>query len=287
MKFFAKKNSAARRSGSPSRRRNTRLLLLQLRKVALVGSVAALIGGAGYTAWHNNAFKKISVYVSSEALTRSANAGFIVKDILVTGRKQVSAEELLESLSVKQGMPIFGFNIADAEQSLSNIPWVQSATISRRLPNTIVVQLQERAPAALWQHDKKIFLIDKDGTVLSASDLDQWHQLPLVVGSGAEKNVTQLLGFLQAEPAIATEFVSAVRIENRRWDLHLKNDVTVKLPEQDTELALSRLAALTKDKNILARNIASIDLRQPERIMVAPAVSEKTKANAKTANIKT
>lgn len=278
MKFFAKKNSAARKNGSPSRRRNTRLLLLQLRKVALVGGVLALVGGAGYDAWHNNAFKKIGAYVSSEALTRSANAGFIVKDILVTGRKQVSAQELLASLSVKQGMPIFGFNIADAEKSLSNIPWVDTATISRRLPSTIVVALQERTPVALWQHDKKLFLIDKDGAVLSGGSLDQWHQLPLVVGAGAEKNVTALLNLLQAEPDIAAQFVSAVRVEDRRWDLHLKNDIIVKLPEQDTELALSRLAALAKDKNLLARNVASIDLRQPERIMVAPeAAPEKTK----------
>jgi len=256
-----------------------RLLLLQLRKFALFGVVAALVGGAGFTAWHNNTFKKCGVWLASEALTRSANAGFVVKDILVTGRKQISAEELLASLSVKQGMPIFGFNIADAEKSLSNISWVQGAVISRRLPDTIVVELQERVPVALWQHNQKIFLIDKDGVVLSANNLEPWQQLPLVVGAGVEKNVAQLLGLLQAEPSIASELVSAVRIEERRWDLHLKNDIVVKLPEQDTELALSRLAALEKQKNILGRDIASIDLRQPERVMVTPGATGKTKTS--------
>jgi cell division protein FtsQ len=281
VKFFRKKNSAAARGSdrSPSRRRNTRLLLLQLRKFALLGSVVALVSGAGFTAWHNNTFKKCGAWLASEALVHSANAGFTVKDILVTGRKQVSAAGLLASLSVKEGMPIFGFNIADAEKSLSTISWVQSAVISRRLPDTIVVELHERVPVALWQHNKKIFLIDKDGTVLSADNLGAWQQLPLVVGEGAEKHVVQLLGLLQAEPVIASDLVSAVRVEDRRWDLHLNNGIIVKLPERDTELAISRLASLEKQKNILGRNVSNIDLRQPERVMITPGAAEKTKTN--------
>jgi len=253
--------------------------MLQMRKFVLSGSVIVLVGCAGFGAWRNDTFKKCSTWVGAEALTRSANAGFVVKKILVTGRKQVSAEEILASLSVKQGMPIFGFNVSDAEKSLSNISWVSSVVISRRLPDTIAVELHERTPIALWQHQKKIFLIDENGVTLAAGSLDAWQNLPLVVGEGAEKNVTQLLGLLQAEPDIAKELVSAVRVEQRRWDLHLRNDVVVKLPEQDTELALSRLAALEKQKNILGRNIALIDLRQPERIMVTPGTAEKTKTS--------
>jgi cell division protein FtsQ len=281
VRFFTKKNSAARRGTdrSPSRRRNTRLLMLQLRKLALLGCVVALVGYAGFSVYRNDSFKKCGVWLASEALNRSATAGFTVKDILVTGRKQISAEEILASLSVKQGMPIFGFNVADAEKSLSDISWVKSVVISRRLPDTIAVQLQEREPVALWQHQKKLYLIDGEGVTLAAGNLNGWQQLPLVVGTGAEKNVTALLALLQAEPAIAQELVSAVRVEERRWDLHLKNDIVVKLPEQDTELALSRLAALEKEKNILGRNITSIDLRQPERIMVTSGAPSKTKTS--------
>jgi cell division protein FtsQ len=273
VKLFRKKNSAARS------RRNKRLWLLQMRRFILIGSVIALTGGAGFSAYHNDAFRRCGNWLAGQALIRSANAGFRVREIIVTGREQISAEELLASLSVKQGMPIFSVNIADAEKSLSDIPWVKSVAISRRLPDTISVVLQERTPVALWQHEKKIFLIDGDGIVLAAGNLDAWQSLPLVVGEGAEKNVTQLLGLLQAEPEIAKELVSAVRVEERRWDLHLKNDITVKLPEQDTELALSRLAALEKKENILGRAIASIDLRQPDRVMVTPGATGKTKTS--------
>ena len=75
---------------------------------------------------------------------------------------------------------------------------------------------------------------------------------------------------LQAEPSIAGGLVSAVRVEERRWDLHLKNNIVIKLPEQDMGLALRSLAVLEEQKNILRKNIANIDMRQPERIMITP-----------------
>ena len=250
-----------------------------MRKFVLFGSVVALICGAGFSAYRNESLRKCSDWVVSEVLTRTSTAGFKVKDILVTGRKQIPAEDLLARLSIKQGMPIFGVNIADAQKSLNGISWVKNVTISRRLPDTIVVEIQERTPVALWQHQKKIFLIDEEGIVLTSNNLDAWQSLPLVVGDGAEKNITGLLVLLQAEPAIASQLVSAVRVEERRWDLHLKNDVLVKLPEQDMELALRHLAVLEEKKNILGRNIASIDLRQPEKIMITPAATDTTKTS--------
>ena len=236
----------------------------------MAASVIALIGSAGFSAWHNHSFKKCSDWVVAQLLTRSANAGFKVKDILVTGRRQIPAEDLLGSLSIKQGMPILGVSIAEAQKSLTDISWVKDVSISRHLPDTIIVALQERTPVALWQHNKKISLIDKDGVVLTAENLDAWQNLPLVVGEGAEKSVTEMLDTLNAEPHIANELVSAVRVEERRWDLHLKNNIIVKLPEQDIELALRQLATLEEKKNILERNVASIDFRQSDRIMITP-----------------
>ena len=69
-----------------------------------------------------------------------------------------------------------------------------------------------------------------------------------------------------------------MRVGDRRWNLRLKHNITVKLPEQDMELALSRLAQMQKQKNILGRSIASIDMRQPQRVLVTPT-DDKTKTS--------
>ncbi len=267
-----------KKKGSQARR-NARRWLLQARKYALLTALAGLVGGGAFEIWHAHALQKGEKWLVAGALARSAHAGFVVRDIVVTGHRNTPNATLLASLGVKAGMPLFAVNIAAAEQSLLGVSWIKSAIVSRRLPDTIVVALQERTPVALWQHDGTISLINKDGIVLKTDNLEKWQNLPLVVGKGAETSVAELLTTLNAVPGIASQLVAAVRIGDRRWNLRLKNDITVKLPEQDMELALSRLAQMQKRKNILGRSIASIDMRQPRKIMVTPLTDDKTKTS--------
>lgn len=206
-------------------------------------------------------------------LSLTANAGFKVKDILVTGRSQIPAEELLSRLSIKADDPIFGIRMEEAQKSLTDIPWVKDVIISRRLPDKIIIELKERVPVALWQYQKKISVIDQEGIVLTSAALDRYQQLPLVVGEDAPKYTPELMNLLSAEPAIADLLTSAVRVGGRRWDLHLKNNMSVKLPEQNVELALRHLVTAGEQKNIFDRQIISIDLRQPEKIVVEPVAS--------------
>lgn len=247
--------------------------------------VLALAGGLVFSGYHSNFFRKTGDRLAAEMLAASAEAGFKVKDILVTGRTHIPAEELLARLSIKENMPIFGVDIAEAQKSLASISWVKDVSISRRLPDKIIVELKERAPVALWQYQKKISVIDKEGVILTTEALDAYRQLPLVVGSDASKHVAELVGLLNTETEIAAALVSAVRIGGRRWDLQLKNDISVKLPERDVELALRRLAAAEEQQNIFNRRIVSIDLRQPEKLMITPAVIEAPAKENKKTNI--
>lgn len=267
VRFFKKKNSDSHS------RRSTRLWLLRMRNYALITAALGLGAGSGYIGYENNFFKSYAERIAVNLLDRTANAGFKVNDILVTGRKEIAVDDILSRLSIMRDQPIFGIDIAAAEDSLSAIPWVKSVTISRRLPDTILVALDERTPAALWQYQKKLSLIDSEGAVLTTQNLDTWKDLPLVVGDGAEKHVATLLGMLNAEPAVAANLVSAVRIGDRRWDLRLKNNITIRLPDTDMEFALRRLAVLDQEKNIFGRDISAIDLRQPERVIVTPGTT--------------
>jgi cell division protein FtsQ len=63
---------------------------------------------------------------------------------------------------------------------------------------------------------------------------------------------------------------AAVRVGERRWDVHLEPDVIARLPEKDIDDALKRLSDLITDKKILERNVAAIDLRLPDRLVIEP-----------------
>ena len=161
--------------------------------------------------------------------------------------------------------------MADARARLETLSWVQSATVSRRLPGTIVVSLVERHPFAVWQNQGKFMLIDRDGHPVPDQDVAAFGQLPLVVGLGAPAPAPALLDALAAYPVIKSHTVAAVRVGERRWNLHLTNGGDVLLPEGQVPAALQRLAELQTAHALLDRPLQVIDLRLPDRLVVRPA----------------
>jgi cell division protein FtsQ len=200
---------------------------------------------------------------------------FAVKDITVEGRHQSSKDSVFDALGTTQGAPIFDFDAKVAAARLDKLPWVSSAIVERRLPDTIAVILNERVPAARWQHDEKIVVVDSDGHVLPVARAEDFPDLPQIVGSGAPADAQNLFAALKPYPDIAAKLESAVRVSERRWDLHLSPRITVKLPEDGLEDALHRLSVLINQDKILDRDITGIDLRLSDRLIVEPAANAK------------
>ena len=73
---------------------------------------------------------------------------------------------------------------------------------------------------------------------------------------------------LARHPAIAQQVRASVLVAERRWTLYLKDGVEVLLPEFAPERALQTLADLDRAKKLLARDIANVDLRLPDRVSV-------------------
>lgn len=267
MKLFRLRES----SGS---RRSARVWMLRFRKFGMIAALACLVPGAGFYAWKTGAFARAGDWIGAKTLAVTASAGFTVDEILVTGRIHVSRDELLRRLDVRRGQPVFGVSVEKAQQALSEISWIRSVTVTRRLPDKIIVEVAERAPVALWQYHKKLSVIDREGRTLTSDNLDAFQSLPLVVGEDAPQHAAALLDLLQAEPSVAAEFASAVRIGGRRWDLRLKNGLLVRLPEHEEGLALSRLARHQRE-GLLTKDISSIDLRLPDEMIVLPAATAK------------
>ena len=71
--------------------------------------------------------------------------------------------------------------------------------------------------------------------------------------------------------AIGSKMTAAVRVSERRWDLHLDPKVTVRLPETGMPAALHLLSSLITDRKILERDITAIDLRLPDRLIIESA----------------
>ncbi len=266
MTFWKKRD----KSGS---RRNTKVWVSRLRRFGILLTVIVAITASGFYAWKNGIVASFGTFVHEKTINITAAMGFRVGEVLVTGRKHISQEDLLARLNVDEDMPIFSVSLTEARDNLSEIPWIEDAVVSRRLPDKIVVSITERVPAALWQYQKKISVIDENGLTLTSSSVETYKNLPLVVGEDAPEHVTEIVSLLKAETSIAPNVASAVRVGGRRWDLHLKNGMTIKLPENNVELALSRLAEAQEKSGLMNGKAAAIDLRIPEKFVILPTAT--------------
>ena len=197
-----------------------------------------------------------------------AESGFRVDNILVEGRVETDPEILRAIINLERGDPIFAFDPAETREMIERLSWVREAHVERRLPDTVYIGLVERKPMALWQNKNKMRVIDADGVTLTDKLSAHQRTLPIVVGEYANEQAYNLLVMLEAEPDINSLLEAATWVGDRRWDLTLKNAMTVRLPESDIGLALSRLAQANAKDKILEKDLSVIDLRETDRITV-------------------
>jgi cell division protein FtsQ len=237
-------------------------------KLGLVALPIAMLGGAGTWAYQTGWFGLMGDRITASLIDLTVDAGLEVQEVLVEGRNETDRTAVMAAIQVKRGDPIMKFDPEAARAGLERLRWVATATVERRLPDTVFVKLDERRPMALWQRDGKLALIDRDGEVLTERELGRYNNLLQIIGADAPKHAQELLGHLGTVPALFKRVNAATRIGGRRWDLHLSNGVIVRLPESDIGGALHHLADQEAKQPVLDRDIVAVDLRMPDRLVI-------------------
>jgi cell division protein FtsQ len=208
----------------------------------------------------------------------TAASGLRVTDVQIEGRANTPEPVLRAAIGVSIGDPILGFSLDDIRARVETIQWIEHATVERRLPGTLVVNVQERRPFAIWQNQGKFVLVDRTGQVVANQDVAQFPHLPLIVGLGAPAAAAGLLDALQQRPAIKEKISASVRVGERRWNLRMTNGTDVMLPEGHEAVALDRLIQLQQDHAVLDRPLTAIDMRLPDRLVFRPKTDGKDSA---------
>ncbi len=139
----------------------------------------------------------------------TAFAGLRVQHIEFEGRQNTPEPLLRAALGVTRGEPILGFSLDAARKRIETLSWIKQATVERQLPDTIVVNVEERRPFAVWQNNSKFVLIDRAGNVVAHQDVANFRNLPLVVGPGAPEAAAPLIDALTARPALQKFVIAA------------------------------------------------------------------------------
>lgn len=263
----------AQRKKSQSQRRARVVPVWRSRRALPVwaGVAALVVVGGPWLAWRAGVPQRAAASVVQSAVDASARMGFVVHDVFVVGRTETPKKTLLDALAVARGAPILAVDLEAARQRVQALPWVKQASVRRVLPDKLVVEIVERRPLALWQHDKKFALIDDEGQVILRDDVGPFSELMVVVGEDAPANATALVRMLASEPELLPRVKAAVRVGGRRWNVNMADGIDIKLPEQEPEKAWRRLAEYQRQHRLLDKPVRVIDLRLDGKLVVRPA----------------
>src|SRR5262245_23695046 len=211
----------------------------------------------------------VIVGVVTDACHRTANAaGFRIASIALAGNKHLTREEILTIAGVTGHSSLFFLDAGAARRELMTNPWIADATVQKLYPQQLQITVREREAYALWQHQGRLSVIAVDGTVLQSYVVPRFANLPLVVGRGAETRAKDFLDELDRHPEVRELVRASVLVAERRWNLRLKSGIDVRLPEVDPGHALETVTTLDREKKLLSRDVALIDLRLPDRVTV-------------------
>lgn len=215
--------------------------------------------------------ERIGASVSHGLDNLTAGMGLTLKRVHITGASPEAEPAIQRALGLYSGQPITSLDLDAIRTRVHGVGWVKEARVVRLLPDTLIVEVKEHDRLAVWQEAGQIKVIDNRGQVINGADARRYPTLPLVVGKGADVAAGDILPLLAQRPRLMGMVDALVRVDERRWDLRLKDGSLIQLPATEQEAALIRLDALDQRERLLDLGFARVDLRTPDEVAVRPA----------------
>lgn len=212
-------------------------------------------------------------YVGKEMAQAAGRAGFQVKRVEVNGVERMDRLTVYAIALDQHSMAMPLVDLDKIRNDLRRYGWIEEARVSRRLPDTLVVDITERRPAAIWQNNRKLTLIDDKGIVLERISPAAAPDLPILIGRDANREAVAFNDLIAKAPSLKSALASATWVGGRRWDVQFDTGETLALPEGEKESAkaLLRFARIDGVEKLRGRGFVRFDMRDPSKMIVRVA----------------
>lgn len=242
-------------------------------------SIIVLLSGLIVYAYTQDWFEQSVVKIDGIYDDAMKHFGFVIEDIIIEGRNHAPLHTIMSALGVKEGDGILEVDVPALRARIESVPWVESAIIQRDFPDTLLIRIVEKKPAALWQYNNKLKMINEKGDIIDDFVLPEFQNLLIVIGKDGPVHLKSLFAVISKYPKLSHQLKAVAYIGNRRWDLMYKNGMLIKLPEVSIQSAVKKLMELDQKHSLLSGQIEVIDLRLDDRMFlyVSPEKAEKKK----------
>ena len=206
---------------------------------------------------------------------------FMVNLMSIDGASPELADAVRAKLALKLPQSALELDLDAIRIKAENLDAVARAVVRFGAGNVLQITITEREPAFVWRTNAGLMLLDGTGhRIAGLAERADRADLPLIAGEGADQSIPEAKALLQAAGPLESRIRGLVRIGTRRWDLVLDRDQRILLPADNPVAAVEGLIALNTAENILARDLLSVDLRNPQRpvLRLAPAALDAFRA---------
>lgn len=209
--------------------------------------------------------KPFKRFILSNLFEVAAEEGLVLENVLIEGQHNLSTEDIAATLNADVGTPLLSIPLEHIREILLKNDWIKNVVIERRFPSTIYINITEREPIAIWQQNKTLYLVDEEGHVITPTDILKFTNLPHIIGSDAPLHAASLIQNLDNDIELKKHITSSVRYGERRWNLILEQDITVKMPETGFIEAYQYLSKLYQNNKLFDQDYKVIDLRDQSK----------------------
>lgn len=245
-----------------------RLMLTPLFRVALRVGVPFTLSfalGAAYLADTSRRDHLVATFADMR-VSIETRPEFMVNLMTVDGASDDVAAAIREIVPVSFPVSSFDLDLPLIQQTVTALNPVREAHVHLQPGGVLQIAIEERRTAALWRTHDGLFRIDPEGAYIGlAFARSDFADLPLLAGDGADAAVPEAIALMQAVQPLRERLKGFIRMGERRWDVVLDRDQRILLPEVGATEALERVIALDQVQDVLARDLARVDMRLPHR----------------------
>jgi cell division protein FtsQ len=212
-------------------------------------------------------------------------------DIEIAGLQNVPRSQVMEVMGADIGRNIFFIPLAQQKKQLEQIPWVESASVMRFVPNHLRIEIQERTPVAFAHVASKVMLIDAAGTLMDLPGSKKRYSFPVILGMNPNEPMStraprmkiynDLVGQLDSDGGHYSQALSEVDISDPDDVKVLANDpdgaVLVHLGAADYLARYKVYVGHVREWRQQFTRLESVDLRYERQIVVNPDLPETRK----------
>lgn len=219
------------------------------------------------------------VYRGSHYL-KYRSALFRVETVRIAGNRFIDTREIRRAAKIDTTQIMYKVNVEELNKALLENAYFRGVSVSRVLPATILISVQERQPV-FYLADKTLYMVDEEGVILKKLPTMPMNKYPLVTGITARElardslALQEILGMVQKIKEVDRNlfsFISEINLgKNREPELVLvKGAARVKIGREKHYQRLYLLSQLLGKEPILGRlpTIRQIDLTFEERIVL-------------------